>query len=55
MDDTILQDYLKITGDFVPKEYTNPEQQGQSIVKCSILTETSLEYSNSTNDEGRHS
>ena len=48
MEDQFFLEYLKITGNSGPKEYIDPEQQGQSIKKCSILKETTLEYSTST-------
>lgn len=45
-DDNIIQEYLKITKGFVPNDYFGPEKQGQQFVKCSVLRNTSLEYSN---------
>ena len=48
MDDRLLADYLMITGGFLPDTYPGPEEQGEQIVKCSILKETNLEYSNTT-------
>ena len=41
--------YLKITGGFCPNQYLDPETEGKKIVKCSLLKETNLNYSNSTN------
>lgn len=48
MDDQILTVYSKITGGIIPDSYDGPEEQGKQIVKCSLLKETCLEYSNST-------
>lgn len=47
--DNILVDYLKITGGIIPETYLGPEDQAKLIVRCSILEDTNLEYSNSTN------
>ncbi len=49
MKEQLIQDYLKITGGIMPKGYTNPEQQGQQIVKFSLLEATNFGYSNYTN------
>ena len=48
--DTYLENYLMITQNFqMPDyEYTNPEDQGAVIEKCSILEATNIEYSNQT-------
>lgn len=45
-DDNIVKEYLKITQGFIPDDYLGPEKQGQQFVKCSVLRNTSLEYSN---------
>lgn len=44
----IVEAYLQITQGNISTEYIGPEEQGKSIVKCSILEETNLEYNNST-------
>ncbi|MBS4881201.1 MAG: hypothetical protein KH138_13065 [Firmicutes bacterium] len=44
----IVEAYLQITQGNMKTEYVGPEEQGKSIVKCSILEETNLEYNNST-------
>lgn len=44
----IVEAYLQITQGNISTEYVGPEEQGKSIVKCSILEETNLEYNNST-------
>ena len=50
MGDEYLEAYQLITQGFqVPaRAYTSPEDEGASIEKCSILQETSVEYSNET-------
>lgn len=50
MGDEYLEAYQLITQGFqVPtRGYTSPEDEGASIEKCSILQETSVEYSNET-------
>lgn len=49
MNDQLTMEYLKITGGAIPSVYIGPEEQGQRIVKCSLLKETNLAYSSSTN------
>ena len=44
----IFKKYIQITDGNVPRVYKGPEKQGKGIIKCSILKETNLEYSNST-------
>ena len=46
--DLIIKEYIQITCCNIPRVYSGPEEQGKSIVKCSILEDTNLEYSNST-------
>ena len=46
--DFIIKEYIQITCGNIPRVYAGPEEQGKSIVKCSILEDTNLEYSNST-------
>lgn len=46
--DSVIKKYMQITGGNVPKKYEGSEEQGRRIVRCSILKETNLEYSNST-------
>ncbi len=46
--DLITEEYIQITCGNVPAIYAGPEEQGKSIVMCSILENTNLEYSNST-------
>lgn len=46
--DNIMQEYLRITGGFIPDIYLGPEEQAKRIVKCSILKDTNLEYTNFT-------
>ena len=48
--DNVLLEYLKITGGFIPETYLGPEEQAKRIVRCSILEDTVLEYSNSTSE-----
>lgn len=50
MDNNLIMEYLRITCGNIPSQYYGPEEQGKSIVKCSILEETNLEYSNSTTE-----
>lgn len=47
--DNVLVEYLKITGGIIPETYLGPEEQAKRIVRCSILEDTNLEYSNTTN------
>ena len=44
----VIEEYIQITCGNIPKVYVGAEEQGKSIVKCSILETTNLEYSNST-------
>ena len=46
--DLIIKEYIQITCGNIPRVYAGPEEQGKSSVKCSILEDTNLEYSNST-------
>lgn len=46
--DNTMQEYLRITGGFIPDIYLGPEEQAKRIVKCSILKDTNLEYTNFT-------
>ena len=46
--DLIVEEYLRVTCGNIPGAYVGSEEQGKSIVKCSILEGTNLEYSNST-------
>ena len=50
MGDEYLEAYRLITEGFqVPAHgYTNPEDEGAAIEKCSILQDTNVEYSNET-------
>lgn len=43
-----MQDYMDITNGEYPMNYLGPEEQGRSIVKCSVLREVNLDYDNST-------
>ena len=46
--DLIIKEYIQITCGNIPRVYAGPEEQGKSIVKCSILEDTNLEYRHST-------
>ena len=46
--DLITEEYIQITCGNIPASYVGPEEQGKSIVMCSSLENTNLEYSNST-------
>ncbi len=48
MKERFTQDYRKVTEGIMPEDYTNPEQQGQQIVKFSLLEATNFGYSNFT-------
>lgn len=50
MYDDYLSSYQKITQNFQTPdyEYVGPEEQGNTIRKCSILEATSIGYSNET-------
>lgn len=39
--------YLRITkGISIPSQYAGPEEQAKRIIRCSILREVDIEYSN---------
>lgn len=44
----IFKEYIQITDGNIARVYEGPEKQGKGIIKCSVLKETNLEYSNST-------
>lgn len=39
--------YEKIVGKELPPKYSNPEEQGRNIKKCSILESIEIEYNSS--------
>lgn len=48
MDSQVMSEYLRITGGYLPEAYPGAEEQGKRIVKCTLLKEEDLYYSNST-------
>ncbi len=48
MEERLIQGYRKITEGIIPEDYTSLQQQGQQIVKFSLLEATNFGYSNFT-------
>lgn len=50
LEEDYLQFYDEVTDGEGPEIYLGPEEQGKSIVKCSILKTMNLDYDNVTRD-----